>query len=72
MRALLRSRSSREALKPAPARDEAVGPDTFEWRMRECDGPVDLGHYGCACGYQFAARVATTVRCPHCGAEQAW
>ncbi len=59
--------------QPAPAApDDRVGPDTFEWRMRESDGPVDLGHYGCACGFQFAARVATTVRCPHCGADQAW
>jgi hypothetical protein len=57
----------------APSRhDERVGADTFEWRMRESDGPVDLGHYACACGYEFAARVATTVRCPHCGADQAW
>jgi hypothetical protein len=60
-------------LRPRPAApDDRVGPDTFEWRMRESDGPVDLGHYACACGFQFAARVATTVRCPHCGGDQAW
>jgi hypothetical protein len=53
-------------------RDERIGPDTFEWQMRASDGPVDLGHYGCACGYQFAAPVGTTVSCPHCGADQAW
>jgi hypothetical protein len=52
--------------------DERAGADTFEWRMRASDGPVDLGHYGCACGYQFAAPVETAVRCPHCGADQAW
>jgi hypothetical protein len=58
---------------PRPAEPaERIGPDTFEWRMRESDGPVDLGHYACACGFQFDARVATTVRCPHCGADQAW
>ncbi len=59
--------------RPRPAEpDGRIGPDTFEWRMRESDGPVDLGHYACACGFQFTARVATTVRCPHCGAAQAW
>ncbi len=85
MRARLRSLApAREAAKGArlgpsvphrarpAAADGRVGPDTFEWRMRESDGPVDLGHYACACGFQFAARVATTVRCPHCGADQAW
>jgi predicted Zn-ribbon and HTH transcriptional regulator len=40
--------------------------------MRESDGPVDLGYYACGCGYEFAAPVATSVRCPHCGSEQAW
>lgn len=40
--------------------------------MRESDGPVDLAHYACACGYEFSARVATGVPCPHCGAHQAW
>jgi predicted Zn-ribbon and HTH transcriptional regulator len=40
--------------------------------MRASDGPVDLGHYACGCGYQFAAPVETAVSCPHCGADQAW
>ncbi len=58
--------------RPARDRDEPVGPDTFEWRTRRSDGPVDRALYACACGFQFAARVDTTVRCPHCGADQAW
>jgi hypothetical protein len=52
--------------------EQPTGADTFEWRMRASDGPVDLGHYACACGYQFAAPVETAVSCPHCGADQAW
>jgi hypothetical protein len=67
-----RSSPAREQPPPPAHQHERVGQDTFEWRMRESDGPVDLGYYACACGYEFAARVATTVRCPHCGAEQAW
>jgi hypothetical protein len=61
------ARAGNEARPP-----ERDGADTFEWRMRASDGPVDLGHYACACGFHFAARVATAVRCPHCGADQAW
>ena len=57
---------------PDRAGDDRGGADTFEWRMRESDGPTDVGHYACACGYQFAAPVETTVSCPHCGAGQAW
>jgi hypothetical protein len=61
------------AVRPAvrsPQPHERSDPDTFEWRGS--DGPVDVGHYACACGFQFAASVGTTVRCPHCGAGQAW
>jgi hypothetical protein len=54
--------------------DQANGPgsDTFEWDMRNSDGPTDRGFYDCACGCQFTAHVATTVSCPNCGAGQAW
>jgi hypothetical protein len=48
------------------------GGDTFEWDMRRSDGPTDAAFYDCGCGYKFTARVATTVRCPHCGTGQAW
>ncbi len=48
------------------------GGDTFEWDMRQTDGPTDRAFYDCGCGYKFTARVATTVSCPHCGAGQAW
>lgn len=41
-------------------------------RAREAGGPMDCASYACACGYVFAASVSTTVRCPHCGADQAW
>ena len=34
--------------------------------------PEDLASYSCQCGLVFSAAVSTTVRCPHCGAEQAW
>ena len=55
-------------------RSAANGPggDTFEWDMRKSDGPTDRAFYDCSCGYQFTARVATTVSCPNCGAGQAW
>jgi hypothetical protein len=46
--------------------------DTFEWNMRRAGGPTDEALYQCGCGYQFTARVATTVACPNCGAGQAW
>ncbi|MEA2298893.1 MAG: hypothetical protein QOF77_1829 [Solirubrobacteraceae bacterium] len=52
--------------------EERVGTDGFERRMRESDGPLDLEHYACGCGFQFTAPVATGVRCPHCRAGQAW
>jgi rubrerythrin len=41
-------------------------------RVRAAGGPVDEAVYVCSCGYCFAARVSTTVPCPHCGATQAW
>jgi hypothetical protein len=41
-------------------------------RVRNAGGPIDNASYTCACGFVFAASVSTTVRCPHCGAAQAW
>ena len=41
-------------------------------RARYAGGPIDNASYTCACGFVFAASVSTTVRCPHCGADQAW
>lgn len=41
-------------------------------RVRGAGGPIDNASYTCACGFVFAASVSTTVRCPHCGADQAW
>jgi hypothetical protein len=41
-------------------------------RVRNAGGPIDNASYTCACGFVFAASVSTTVRCPHCGAGQAW
>jgi hypothetical protein len=43
-----------------------------ERRMRDAGGPDDRACYSCACGYLFEAPVSTSVRCPHCQAEQAW
>lgn len=51
---------------------ELAEPDQRERRVRQSGGPQDLAHYACDCGYQFTASVATAVRCPHCGSEQAW
>ncbi len=34
--------------------------------------PADTASYTCECGLVFSAAVSTTVRCPHCGAQQAW
>jgi predicted Zn-ribbon and HTH transcriptional regulator len=41
-------------------------------RVRAAGGPTDEACYVCECGYVFAAPVSTSVRCPHCGSEQAW
>lgn len=68
--AIAPSRSDRLAQPDQPAIRPAG--DTFEWKMRNADGPTDSALYHCACGYQFTARVATTVSCPNCGGGQAW
>jgi hypothetical protein len=47
-------------------------PDPAVLRAREAGGPIDRACYSCECGYLFVAAVSTTVRCPHCGAGQAW
>jgi predicted Zn-ribbon and HTH transcriptional regulator len=41
-------------------------------RVRAAGGPLDTAVYTCSCGCLFDASVSTTVRCPHCGANQAW
>jgi rubrerythrin len=46
--------------------------DAAVLRVREAGGPDDRACYTCECGYLFLAKVSTTVRCPHCGAGQAW
>ncbi len=53
----------------APA---AAGQDATVARVRLAGGPIDNASYTCSCGFVFAASVSTTVRCPHCGADQAW
>jgi predicted Zn-ribbon and HTH transcriptional regulator len=53
-------------LEPDPRHDPKV------LRVRSAGGPIDNASYTCACGFVFAASVSTTVRCPHCGADQAW
>jgi hypothetical protein len=50
----------------------ASGQDATVARVRLAGGPIDNASYACACGFVFAASVSTTVRCPHCGASQAW
>jgi hypothetical protein len=49
-----------------------AAPDFVARRVREAGGPLDEASYTCACGFVFAASVSTSVRCPHCGAPQAW
>ncbi len=56
---------------PAPEpRPEPMHP--AERRMRDAGGPDDRACYTCGCGFAFVAPVSTSVRCPHCGAGQAW
>ena len=43
-----------------------------ERRMRQGGGPEDQAFYSCGCGCAFEAHVSTSVRCPHCGDDQAW
>ena len=60
------ARATNLHLAPPPAQDATVA------RVRLAGGPIDNASYTCACGFVFAASVSTTVRCPHCGADQAW
>ena len=65
------SRRRGHAPSPRPAPDPN-GPQP-EPRIREAfGGPKDLATYSCVCGFQWEARVSTTVACPHCGVTQAW
>jgi hypothetical protein len=55
-----------------PPTDQRSTGSLIVQRVRNAGGPVDNASYTCACGFVFAASVSTTVRCPHCGASQAW
>lgn len=56
---------------PSPEpRPEPMHPQ--ERRLRDAGGPDDRACYSCGCGYFFEAQVSTSVRCPHCGTDQAW
>ncbi|HEV7584193.1 MAG TPA: hypothetical protein VGO14_00280 [Solirubrobacteraceae bacterium] len=46
--------------------------DSATQRVRDAGGPIDRASYSCECGLLFQAKVSTTVKCPHCGAGQAW
>jgi hypothetical protein len=71
---LLHPLASRRHHAPAPPRHIDTSPriDAAAQRHREAGGPVDRASYACPCGFVFAASVSTSVRCPHCGAHQAW
>ena len=58
---------------PEPEPERAI-PDEHlaERRHRASVTPEDVAYYACSCGFQFQASVSTSVRCPHCGADQAW
>jgi hypothetical protein len=63
-----------EAASAEGAEPAARIPDEHlaERRHRASVAPEDTAHYACSCGFQFQASVSTSVRCPHCGAGQAW
>jgi len=71
-------RHSRRRARRGPRASEGVHEpvgrmcDPAVQRVREAGGPVDSASYNCACGCLFSASVSTSVRCPHCGADQAW
>ncbi|HEV3318971.1 MAG TPA: hypothetical protein VG053_04455 [Solirubrobacteraceae bacterium] len=74
-----RPRRHRRRKRTAAARTRSLhlaaptaGQDASVARVRLAGGPIDNASYTCACGFVFAASVSTTVRCPHCGADQAW
>ncbi len=68
-----RRRARHGARASEPVR-EPVGRmcDPAVQRVRDAGGPLDNASYSCACGCLFSASVSTSVRCPHCGADQAW
>jgi hypothetical protein len=55
-----------------PPRRAGGGEHLAERRMRDSGGPEDRASYTCSCGFVWEAEVSTSVRCPHCGAGQAW
>jgi hypothetical protein len=65
-----RNRRARAGHRKPPAPPEQ--PMSPERRMRQGGGPEDQALYACSCGYAFEAHVSTSVRCPHCGDDQAW
>lgn len=79
MRSILRhqpaERQRRRAWRrqvPPPTGEIPLDMDFAAQRVRAAGGPTDNARYTCACGYAFDAPVSATVRCPHCGDEQAW
>lgn len=52
----------------APRGHHADGPDAAVITAT----PQDRALYACPCGTGFQADVTASVRCPGCGAEQAW
>jgi hypothetical protein len=81
---LAERRPARRGTRRRRARQPAAGPaeaaataasrpvDTATQRVRDAGGPIDHASYSCQCGLLFQAKVSTTVKCPHCGADQAW
>ena len=62
------ARTGETAIRATPARPV----DIAAQRVRDAGGPIDRASYSCECGLLFEAWVSTTVKCPHCGAGQAW
>jgi hypothetical protein len=58
--------------RPATGARPRATPDAAVERAQHAGGPRDVASYSCGCGYLFVAPVSTSVRCPHCGCDQAW
>ncbi len=78
--ALRRERSGSEIahVRTRPPGEDQLAGDPLpragadEIRVRAAGGPEDRALYECECGSHFMAAVSASVRCPRCGAAQAW
>jgi hypothetical protein len=64
----------RPCASEAPVGEEGVelAIEGDQLRERCAPGPQDKALFSCRCGSVFHAPVTASVRCPHCGEDQAW